>query len=408
VTAPAPGDQRQLATFAVHGAHYATPVNAPASMPIYASAAWTFDDLDQLDRVLTGIEAGVNYGSFGVPNHDALETLAAGLEHAETAVATAGGMTAIFAALSTILRSGDHVIASHNLFGPTLGVLTDLERFDITVSFVNAGDVQEVERTLCDRTRVVYVETLSNPRLRAVDLPALACRAHDARALVLVDNTFASPALFRPLDHGADLVIESLTKFVSGHYDALAGLVAGRDALVEPIRRAAIRNGWLCGPFEAWLTIRGAQTLDVRVRRAEATAAALADWLSEQPMIDAVHYPAHRNHPDHEVAARLFGPDRGGTMLTIDLEGGRSAVNALLRGMRDVRLVTSLGGTATTVNHPYSTTHRDVGDDIRERSEIHPGLVRIAVGLEALDDIRADFARGLATLSSRTVRGSVS
>jgi cystathionine beta-lyase/cystathionine gamma-synthase len=343
----------------VGAARYAPPVNLPASMPIYESAAWTFRDLDELEPVLAGEQPGVMYGSFGVPNHDALESVCRALEHAEAAVATNGGMTAIFGALFTHLVPGDRVVASYNLFGPTMTLLRGLERYDIQTTLVDGCDLQEVERALREPTRVLLVETISNPRLRVADIPALADLAHRADAVLFVDNTFASPALCRPLEHGADLVLESLTKFVVGHYDTLAGLVAAPAELVEPLRASAVLTGSLVGPFEAWLAVRGAQTMSVRVRQASDNAAALADWLADRPEVLDVHYPDRSDHPDHMVARKLFGLT-GGAMLAFDIDGDRSTINRMLRALEHIRMVTSLGGVATTIHHPVSTSHRDV------------------------------------------------
>jgi cystathionine beta-lyase/cystathionine gamma-synthase len=379
---------------AIRATRSAPPVNLPASMPIYESAAWSFRDLDELEAVLAG-KPGVFYGSFGVPNDDALEEFCSTLEHAEASVATNGGMTATFGTMFTHLRPGDRLVASYNLFGPTLRLLSELRRYDIEIALVDGCDLDAVERALEEPTRVLLVETASNPRLRVADIPALAQLAHDGGALLFVDNTFASPLVCRPLEHGADLVLESLTKLVVGHYDALAGLVAGRRELVEPVRANAFLTGWLVGPFQAWLALRGAETLGARVRQASENAAALADWLSGRPEVLAVHYPGRADHPDQAVARRIFCSDAAGALLAFEIDGGRAAINRMLRAFEHIRLVTSLGGVATTVNHPVSTSHRDIDDETRERSGIHPGLLRLAVGIEGLDALQADLARGL-------------
>jgi cystathionine beta-lyase/cystathionine gamma-synthase len=387
-------------TAAIRATSSAPPVNLPASMPIYESAAWSFRDLDELDAVLAGAQPGVFYGSFGVPNHDALETLCSSLEHAEASMATNGGMTAIFGALFTHLRPGDRLVASFNLFGPTLRLLEELRRHDVQTALVDGCDLEAVERALGEPTRVLLVETASNPRLRVADIPALASLAHDAGALLFVDNTFASPLVCTPLEHGADLVLESLTKFVVGHYDALVGLVAGRTELVEPVRANAFLTGWLAGPFEAWLALRGAQTLGIRVRQASENAAVLADWLADRPEVLAVHYPGRPDHPDHGVVRRIFRPGAAGALLAFEIDGGRAEINRMLSAFEHIRLVTSLGGVATTVNHPVSTSHRDIDDETRDRSRIHPGLLRLAVGIEATEELEADLARGLRAATS--------
>ena len=385
---------------AIVAASYTPPVNLPASMPIFESAAWSFRDLDELDAVRAKAQPGVFYGSFGVPNHDALESLGCVLERAEAAVAVNGGMTAIFGALFTHLRPGDRIVASHHLFGPTLQLLTELRRHDIVTTLVDGCDLAAVDRALAEPARVVLVETMSNPRLRVPDIPALASLAHDAGALLFVDNTFASPAVCRPLEHGADLVLESLTKFVVGHYDALGGLVAGSSELVEPVRANAFLTGWLTGPFEAWLAVRGAQTLGVRVRQASENAAALADWLADRGEVTAVHYPGRSDHPDHAVARRILAPGTDGAMLSFELDGGRDEINRMLHAFEHIRLVASLGGVATTINSPVRASHRDIDDETRERAGIHPKLLRLSVGIEDLATLQADLARGLGAVTS--------
>lgn len=387
--------RRDPATAAVRAAAYAPPLNVPASMPIYESAAWSFRDLDELDAVFAKVQPGVFYGSFGVPNHDELESLGCALESAEAAVSTNGGMSAIFGAVYTHLRPGDRLVASHHLFGPTLALLRKLHRHDIQIELVDGCDLEAVGRALDQPTQAVLVETASNPRLRIADIPALASLARDAGALLFVDNTFASPVVCRPLDHGADLVLESLTKFIVGHYDALAGLAAGRGELVEPIRGNAFLTGWLPGPFEAWLAVRGARTLAVRVRQASRNAAALADWLAEQDVVTAVHYPGRSDHPDHEVARRVLAPGTAGAVLAFEIHGGRDAINRMVRSFEHIQLVASLGGVATTINRPVSASHRDLDDETRERAGIHEDLLRLSVGIEDLGDLQADLARGL-------------
>jgi cystathionine beta-lyase/cystathionine gamma-synthase len=190
-------------------------------------------------------------------------------------------------------------------------------------------------------------------------------------------------------------VLESLTKFVIGHYDALAGLVAGSPELVEPVRANAFLTGGLVGPFEAWLAVRSAQTLPLRVRQASHNAAALADWLAAQDEVTAVHYPGRRDHPDHDVATRVLAPGNGGAMLAFELDGGRDEINRMLRAFEHIRLVASLGGVATTINRPVSASHWNVDEATRERAAIHPELLRLAVGIEDLADLQADLARGL-------------
>lgn len=347
---------------------------------------------------------GVVYGSLGGPNHEALEQLLKVLEGSETALCANGGMTAIAGCLRHLLGPGQRIVAARELFGPTLALLTvDLPAWGAHCDLIDATDLAAVERSLSESdTAIVFAETLSNPRLRVVDIPALAALAHRHGALLVIDNTFASPVLCQPLDLGADLVVESLTKYVGGHYDCLVGGIAGNAELVESMRPAMLRAGQLPSPFEAWLCVRGAQTLALRVTAASQSAALLATWLEDHAGVETVLYPGLASHPDQAIAARMLPRGYGG-VLSFVLEGGRPAVERFVDALQLIKLVSSLGGVATTVNHPASTSHRNLSDDDRRRCGIHDGLVRLAVGIEAVEDLQSDLAQALTT--ARDARG---
>lgn len=386
-----------LQTDAVHAALATVPVNRPAVAPLYESAAWTFASLREVEAVQEQELPGTVYGSLGGPNHVALERLVATLEGAEAALCANGGMTAIACCLRALLRPGGRVLAARDVFGPTLGLLTvDLPHWGAECELVDACDIDAVERALrATQFAVVYAETISNPRLRVVDVPALAELSHRHDALLVIDNTFASPLLCRPLELGADLVVESLTKYVGGHYDCIVGAIAGSAELVEPMRPAMLRAGQLPSPFEAWLCARGAQTFPLRTAASSNTAARLASWLEDQPAVAAVLYPGLRSHPDNETALRTLQGGFGG-VLSLELRGGRPAVERFIDALQLIRLVSSLGGVATTVNHPASTSHRNLTAVEKRHAGIHEGLVRLAVGIEAPDDIIRDLERALA------------
>lgn len=382
-----------IATAAVHAGATPRPVNAPGAPPLYASSGWTFDGIDQIDGIYDGAVPGVPYGTLGGPNHTALDRLIAALEGAEAATCANGGMTAIANALWHLLRPGDRVVAARDLFGPTAELLErDLARWDVACERVDATDLDAVARALQQRpTAVLYAETISNPRLRVVDIAALSARAHAHGARLVIDNTFASPALCRPLAHGADLVVESLTKYVGGHDDCVAGAVAGPRAAIEAMRPAMLRAGQLPSPFEAWLCARGARTLALRIDAACRNAERLAGWLEDHPAAESVLYPGLPSHPDHAVAQRVLG-GKGGGVLSFELAGGRPAVDRFVDGLNLIELLSSLGGVATTINHPATTSHRGMG--------IGDGLVRVAVGIEAPDDLIADLEPALAASGS--------
>ncbi|PZA07362.1 MULTISPECIES: PLP-dependent aspartate aminotransferase family protein [unclassified Meiothermus] len=385
-----------LATLAVHAAKAEPPLNEPVSPPIYQSASWTFRDLDEVDAVYEGHRAGTIYGRNGTPNHRALEALFAALHRAESAIACASGMSALSATFLGLLGSGDKVVASQDLYGSTLNVLRDLGRFGVRTATVDLGDVAGMEREL-QGAKLLVLETASNPRLRVPDLPKLSALAHQAGAVVVVDNTFASPYHCRPLEHGVDLVMESLTKFINGHSDAMLGAVAGKKELVEKIRTVAVRMGLVSNPYECWLAVRGSETLAVRMERASKNALELAQFLEDHPKVRRVHYPGLPSHPDHATARTVL--HRGfGAMLSFELEPSRQAVNALLHHLQYIRLALSLGGANTTLSHPATSSHRFLPPQEREALGLHEGFLRMSVGIEHLEDLRADLTQALAAV----------
>lgn len=382
-----------LATLAVHGAKAEKPQNEPVSPPIYQSASWTFGDLDEVDAVYEGREAGAIYGRNGTPNHRALEALFAGIHRAESAVACASGMSALSATFLGLLGSGDKVVASQDLYGSTLNVLRDLGRFGVVTMTVDISDFVGMEREL-QGAKLLMLETSSNPRLRVPDLPRLTELAHRAGAIVVVDNTFASPYHCRPSEHGVDLVMESLTKFINGHSDVMLGAVAGKKDLIEKIRAGAVRMGLVSNPHECWLAVRGAETLAVRMERASANALALAQFLENHPKVRRVHYPGLPSHADHETARKVL---RSGfaAMLSFELEPSRQAVNTLLHNLRYIKMALSLGGVNTSLSHPATSSHRFLSPEERDTLGLHDGFLRMSVGIERLEDLQADLARAL-------------
>jgi cystathionine beta-lyase/cystathionine gamma-synthase len=382
-----------LSTLALHAAEAEKPLNEPLSLPIYQSASWTFRDLEEVDAVYEGRQVGSIYGRNGTPNHRALEALFAALHAAEAAIACASGMSALSAAFLALLGAGDKVVASQDLYGSTLGVLRDLGRFGVRVVTVDLADGEGTEREL-EGARLMVLETSSNPRLRVPDLARLSELAQRAGVLVLVDNTFASPYHCRPLEHGVDVVMESLTKFIGGHSDVMLGGLAGRKELIDPIRAVAVRMGFVSNPHECWLGVRGAHTLELRMQRASANALELARFLEAHPKVRRVHYPGLPSHPDHETAKRVLR-NGFGAMLSFELEPSRSAVNALLHHLEHVRMALSLGGAHTTLSHPATSSHRFLLPAEREALVLHDGFLRMSVGIENLEDLRADLERGL-------------
>lgn len=383
-----------FATRAVHGAQTDQPRNRPASLPIYQSAGWEFRDLDEVDAIYEHRAPGAVYGTDGLPNVVALEAAVRDLEGAQAALATSGGMAAFLALFLTQLSYGDRVLASRDLYGNTTRLLGDLKGFGIVTTAIDMTDLGAVTRELRSGARIVLAETISNPRMRVVDLQALAQAAHASNALLVIDNTFATPYHCRPLQLGADLVIESATKFIGGHHDVVLGLIAGSSERMESIRRLAVRSSMVPGAFDAWLATRSLPTLAARMERASLSALRLASWLAGRPGVSAVHYPGLTEHPDHAAAKRVLS-NGFGAMLSFEIDGGREAVNDFLRQLRMVRLVLSLGGAATTLSHPATSSHRALNPQERAALGIHDGFLRMSVGLEDITDIEADLARAL-------------
>ena len=387
-----------LATLTLHGAEADKPLNDPVSQPIYQSASWTFKDLDEVDAIYEGGKAGAVYGRNGTPNHRALESLFSKMHGAEAAVACSSGMSALSAGFLALLKSGDTVLASQDLYGSTINVLRDLGRFGVGLQIVDTTNPAAVAAAL-PGCRLLMLETSSNPRLRVPNLATLSQLAHQAGVLVMVDNTFASPYHCQPLAHGVDLVMESLTKFISGHSDVMLGAIAGRKELVDPIRAVAVRMGFVSNPNECWLGMRGAETLALRMRQASSNAAALADFLSTHPAVRRVHYPGLTSHPDHSVAQTVLSKGFA-AMLSFELEPSRTAVNALLHNLSYIRMALSLGGTSTTLSHPLTSSHRLIKPEEQATLGLHDGFLRMSVGVEAIEDLKADLTRALTAVQT--------
>lgn len=370
--------------------------STPLVPPLYQSSVYALPDLDALDRIMEGTEPGFIYARDSHPNARLLAGELTALEGAAWAVVTGSGMAAITAGLLALLKQGDRIVASNRLYGRTTQLFNqELGRFGVQTTFVDASDLDEVTAALETPTRVLFVETMSNPLLRLVDIVALAdaCRAREC--LLFVDNTFATPELVRPLELGADLVMESLTKMIGGHSDVTLGVVCGNEPDLAPqVNQIMSIWGLASNPFDCWLAARGLATLTLRMRAASANAAALADWLTEQPAVSQVVYPGRPNHPDHALARRLCG-GAFGNMLCFELKGGRAAVNRFLRAAPGVPFSPSLAHTTTTCSHPATTSHRYASPAERRRQGIGDGLIRLSVGIEDLEHIRRELHRGL-------------
>jgi cystathionine beta-lyase/cystathionine gamma-synthase len=390
----------RFATRAARGAPEPPSSSRPLVPPIHLANVYAFDDLDQVDAVWETRRPGFVYGRFGTPNHAMLEATLAALEGAEGALVTASGMGALSAMLLAALPSGAHLVTGQDLYGTTTGLLREqAPRWGIDVSFVDATDAGAAEAALRPTTRAIFVEAVSNPLLRLADLPGLADLARARGLALLVDATFATPALLRPLEHGATGVHHSATKYLSGHGDVTAGVLAGPRGLVEAARTQAVRIGLNLGPFDAWLTQRGLRTLALRMERHSANALALARTLAGRPEVRTVHYPGLPSHPQHGLATKLFSGGFGG-MLAFELAGGEAAVRRFFGALRGIAFAPSFGDVTTTWSYPPRTSHRPLSAEQQAKLGIDPGLVRLSVGIEDLEDLQESLAAALTAAGS--------
>ncbi len=391
---------KSVFTQAVHaGERGPRPDFDPVSTPIHPSVGYLYDEMDDLDGVFAGERAGYVYSRYGSPTVTAFEQAVAVLEGAEDAVAFASGMAAIHAALlGTGLRSGAAVVSAADVYGATYSLLDKaFTAQGVRVRFVDITNLDQVAGAVADeRPAALLCEIVSNPLLKVADVPALAEIAHAAGAVLLVDNTFASPYLFRPLDHGADYVLHSATKYLGGHGDVMAGVVACSAARGHDLRERQKLLGANLGPQEAWLALRGLKTLPLRMRQHCANAQTVAEWLVGHPAIAHVNYPGLPDHPQHDLAARLFGGRGFGGMVSFDLRGAAQAqVFSFMEALELVLPATTLGDVYSLTLYPAHSSHRYVAPEVRAALGIGDGLVRLSVGIEDAGDIIADLAQAL-------------
>lgn len=375
----------------------------PIGVPIYQGHVFTFDDADEMAAAFDGPDAAFFYNRLGNPTVRALEEAVADLEGGTAGLAFASGMGAISTVVLGHVGAGDHVIAQTCLYGGTYSLLRDLaERWNVEVTFISGHDPAEVADALRPNTKLLYLETIANPTTQVVDLPALIEAAAPARPgglITVVDNTFATPLLCRPLEHGADVVVHSATKFLGGHSDIQGGVAV--FAAAEPRRRVwdyGVDLGASADPFAAWLTLRGMQTLALRVERQCATTQYLAERLEAHPAVARVAYPGLPSHPDHAVARRLL-PAGGGAVMSFDLVGGREAGRTFVEAVRVCSLTGSLGSVHTLLLHPASTSHRQLDAASLAAASIGEGTIRLAVGVEHRDDLWDDIEQALAKVT---------
>lgn len=387
---------QKLATIAVHAANYDSIDPAiPTVPPIHLASAFTFADYADLDHAFDDPRESYVYGRFGNPTVRSLETMMAALEGAEAAIAYPSGMAAVDGVFGLYARPGAHVLISRDVYGATLTLLRQYYApLGVILHEVDVTDLDEV-RTLANAVEptLIHAEVISNPLMKVSDIASLAQIAHETGAALSIDNTFGTPALVRPLDSGADVVLHSTTKFIGGHGDVLGGVVSGSLDAITKMRDRARINGSVPGPFDAWLTVRGIHTLPLRMKAHSANALVVAQWLLDEPRIGAVYYPGLQ--PEH-LADQFLGSDRGG-LLSFEVIGATlESCQHYLEHVQLIKPATTLGDVSSVTLHPARSSHRGLTPAEREAWGIHDNLLRLSVGIEDVDDILADLDQAIA------------
>lgn len=371
----------------------------PLVTPIAPSVVFRAADADALDAVYEGRAAGFSYAREGHPNASLLADKLAWMEGAESGVMTASGMAAVSAVLLGLLQAGDQIVAGNQLYGRCLRLLTqDLPRLGFAATLVDASDAAAVAAAVRPETRLLLVEVVANPTLRVADMKGLAQIARERDLIFVVDNTFTTPRGFRPFDHGADVVIHSVTKLLAGHSDATLGFAAAKDAERQrAITDAVVTWGFNASPFDCWLAERGLHTFDLRFERAQSNAKALADHLRALAGVKRVLYPGEEDHPDRDLARDLLQGNYS-HMVSFELDTDREGVNRFLRAAANIAFAPTLGDVATTISHPPSSSHRALSEAQRAALGISEGFIRVSVGIEDIDLLKREFAAAVAAV----------
>ncbi len=370
----------------------------PHNMPLYLAAVWQCESTSQADSLLAGETEGYVYQRDRHPNADLFVEACKALHQADQAAITASGMAAIALAVLSQLETGDHVLVSNQLYGRTTLLLTsELTRLGIGHTLIDPSDLQGVSEAMTAETKMVVVETIANPLLRVVDIQGLAEIAHQHQAVLLVDNTFATPAICKPLTLGADLVMESVSKFMNGHGDVMLGMLAGKEEHWGRVETVNAAWGFASSPLECWLACRGVSTLTLRMRQASATALAAARFLEDRDDIESVQYPGLQTHKDHQLASQQFS-NGFGHMVTFQLSGGREAADRMIAS-GEIPFCPSLGDVTTTLSHPASTSHRGLSAEQRLTLGITDGTIRLSVGVDESDEVLDSLEQALQQVS---------
>ena len=388
-------DDYELETQAIRAGTHRSQFNEH-SEAMYLTSSFVFENAAQAAARFSGQEPGNIYARFTNPTVTAFQERLAAMEGAESCIATSSGMSAILACVMGLLSGGDHIVASRSIFGSTVQLFNNiLKRFGIETTLVSPTDLAEWRAAVRPNTKLFFVESPSNPLTEVSDIAGLGAIARQAGAWLAVDNCFCTPALQRPLDIGADIVIHSATKYLDGQGRVLGGAVLGKRELMEAVYTFLRTAGPTLSAFNAWVILKGLETLKIRMDAHSKSALELARWLETQPWVERVYYPGLPSHPQHQLAMQQ--QKTGGGIVAFDVKGGKDAAWRVIDATRMVSITANLGDTKTTITHPTTTTHSRMTPEQRAAAGIGDGLLRVAVGLEAITDIRKDLARGLGT-----------
>jgi len=386
-----------LATLAIRAGYDMTP-EQENSEAIFPTSSFRYHSAQQAADRFSGAEKGNIYSRFTNPTVRAFEQRLAALEGAEACIGTGSGMAAILSTFMGLLQAGDHIVSSRSIFGTTKVLFTKfLMKFGVAVTFVSQTDLSEWQAAVQPNTKAFFLETPSNPLTEIADLRALADLAHQHDALLVVDNCFCTPVLQRPLEFGADIVIHSATKFIDGQGRGIGGAVVGSEALIEESVRGFMRTaGPSMSPFNAWIFLKGLETLPLRMKAHSENALALAEWLQQQPVVEQVFYPGLPSHPQYDLGQKQMAA--GGGLVSFTIKGGQAEAWKVVDATRLMSITANLGDVKTSITHPATTTHSRVEPEERVRAGIQDNLLRISVGLESLKDLQQDLMRGFAQL----------
>ena len=368
------------------------------AVPIYQTSTFQFESADQGARRFSGEEEGYIYTRHGNPTTAAFEEAVAELEQGSAGLATASGMAAVSTVFMSYLGAGDHIVGTDAVYGPSRVVIEEeFSRFGVEYSFVDTSNLDAVRAAMQENTKMLYIETPANPTIKLTDIQACATIAHEAGAVLVVDNTFMSPVLQTPLTLGADVVLHSITKFINGHTDVVGGIIISKDKVNHLLIRRVLRSmGGTMDPHQSWLVLRGMRTLSLRVKRAEENARDLAEYLENHPKVEWCRFPGLTSHPQHDLAKQqMLG---FGSMISFEVKGGIEGGKTVMNNVKVPTLAVSLGGYESLIQHPASMTHASMGEKQRLEAGITPGLIRFSVGTEDIEDLKADLDQTLALI----------